>query len=180
MGWSGRGRGGGLSAWPGAVCCPGSPEVVSEHPTSSREIATSARRWRRTGITLARAYTLGCMRASRHDSPELRWEMVTRDAHPLLGRYVREYTGYTETSAEPLLRREVPSADVTLVLSPGSRLRMPHLDEWARHTSFVAALHDRYALVAHDGFQEGVQVRLTPLGAHALFGLPMHELTNRV
>jgi len=57
---------------------------------------------------------------------------------------------------------------------------MPHLDEWARHTSFVAALHDRYALVAHDGFQEGVQVRLTPLGAHALFGLPMHELTNRV
>jgi AraC-like DNA-binding protein len=120
------------------------------------------------------------MRVSRHDSPELSWEMVTRDAHPLFGRYVREYTGYTERSAEPLVRREVPSADVTLVLSPSSPLRLPHMSGSPRHLSFVAALHDRYALVEHDGFQEGVEVRLTPLGAHALFGLPMHELTNRV
>ncbi len=35
-------------------------------------------------------------------------------------------------------------------------------------------------MVEHDGFQEGIEVRLTPLGAHALFGSPMHELTNRV
>ena len=50
----------------------------------------------------------------------------------------------------------------------------------ARPVSFVAALHDRYTLVDHDGEQEGVEVRLTPIGAHLLFGLPMHELTNRV
>ena len=101
--------------------------------------------------------------------------MVTRPAPRALRGYVRDYTGYEEWSAEPLCRREVPSADVTLILSPDSELRLPE-----RHTSFVAALHDRCALVEHPGEQRGVEVRLTPLGAHALFGVPMHELTNRV
>ena len=69
---------------------------------------------------------------------------------------MRNYTGYEEWSAEPLCRREVPSADVTLILSPDSELRLPE-----RHTSFVAALHDRCALVEHPGEQRGVEVRLT-------------------
>jgi AraC-like DNA-binding protein len=124
------------------------------------------------------------MYVSRHESAEVRWEMATRAAHPRLRGYVREYTGYTETSAAPLCRLEVPSSDVTLILSPSSELRMPDTSgatrEAARHTAFVAGLHDRYSLVEHGGFQEGVEVRLTPLGAHAVFGLPMHELTNRV
>jgi AraC-like DNA-binding protein len=109
--------------------------------------------------------------------------MATRDAHPRLRGYVRDYTGYTEWSAAPLCRREVPSADVTLILSPSSELTMSDTSGSAapaRHTSFVAALHDRPALVEHGGFQEGLEVHLTPLGAHGVFGLPMHELTNRV
>jgi AraC-like DNA-binding protein len=101
--------------------------------------------------------------------------MVTRAAPRPLSGYVRSYTGYDEWSAQPLSRREVPSGDVTLILSPDSELRVPE-----RHVSFVAALHDSYTLVEHPGRQRGVEVRLTPLGAHALFGLPMHELTNRV
>jgi AraC-like DNA-binding protein len=121
------------------------------------------------------------MRVSRHESAELRWEIATRDAHPRLLGYVQSYTGYTEWSAAPLGRREVPSPEVTLILSPSTPLKVGDAGgKPARHTSFVAALHDRHALVEHDGFQEGVEVRLTPLGAHALFGLPMHELTNRV
>jgi AraC-like DNA-binding protein len=113
---------------------------------------------------------------SRHESPELSWEMVNREPGPGLRGFVRNYTGYMERSAEPLCRREVPSGDVTLILSPGSRLELPD----GRHTSFVAALHDSHTFVTHDGYQEGIEVRLTPLGARALFGLPMHELTNRV
>jgi AraC-like DNA-binding protein len=124
------------------------------------------------------------MHVSRHESAEVRWEMATRAAHPRLSGYVREYTDYTESSAAPLCRQEVPSADVTLILSPSSELRLSDARGAsrgaARHTSFVAGLHDRYALVEHGGFQEGVEVHLTPLGAHAVFGLPMHELTNRV
>ena len=116
------------------------------------------------------------LEVSRHESPELAWEMVTRDAGRRLRGLVRNYTGYVERSAQPLCRREVPSGDVTLILSPGSELRLPD----GRHTSFVAALHESHTLVEHDGRQEGIEVRLTPLGARALFGLPMHELTNRV
>jgi AraC-like DNA-binding protein len=48
------------------------------------------------------------------------------------------------------------------------------------YTSFVAGMHDRPTRTAHDGRQRGVQVRLDPLGAFALFGVPMHELGNRV
>jgi AraC-like DNA-binding protein len=116
------------------------------------------------------------MEVSRHETPELSWEMVTRNAAAPLRGLVRNYTGYVERSAEPLCRREVPSGDVTIILSPGSALSLPD----GRHTSFLAALHESHTLVEHDGHQEGVEVRLTPLGARALFGLPMHELSNRV
>jgi AraC-like DNA-binding protein len=115
------------------------------------------------------------MEVSRHETPELSWEMVTRNAAAPLRGLVRNYTGYVERSAEPLCRREVPSGDVTLILSPGSALSLPD----GRHTSFLAALHESHTLVEHDGHQEGVEVRLTPLGARALLGLPMHELSNR-
>jgi AraC-like DNA-binding protein len=101
--------------------------------------------------------------------------MVTRAAPPALRGYVRNYTGYEEWSAEPLTRREVPTGDVTLILSPDSVLRVPE-----PHVSFVAGLWDAETLVEHPGAQHGVEVRLTPLGAHALFGVPMHELANRV
>lgn len=116
------------------------------------------------------------LETARHESPELSWEMVSRDAGPRLRGLVRNYTGYLEHSAAPLCRREVPSADVTLILSPATDLRLPD----GRHRSFVAALHDSHTLVEHDGRQEGIEVRLAPLGARALFGLPMSELTNRV
>jgi AraC-like DNA-binding protein len=113
---------------------------------------------------------------NRHESPDLSWEMATRTAPVALRGLVREYTGYVERSIAPLARQEVPGGDVTLILSPDSVLSLPG----SRHTSFVAALHDRSTVVEHPGRQQGVEVRLTPLGAHALFGFPMHELTNRV
>jgi AraC-like DNA-binding protein len=124
------------------------------------------------------------MQVARHESPELSWEMVTREAATPLRGHVRNYTGYVEHTAEPLVRREVPTGDVTLIISPDTELRLPDVRDGARpparRRSFVAALHDNYALVEHDGYQHGIEVRLTPLGAHALFGLSMHELTNRV
>jgi AraC-like DNA-binding protein len=124
------------------------------------------------------------LHVARHESPELSWEMVTRAAAAPLRGHVREYTGYVEHTAEPLVRREVPTGDVTLIISPDTKLRLPDVRDAsrppARHGSFVAALHDTYALVEHDGYQHGLEVRLTPLGAHALFGLSMDELTNRV
>ena len=41
-------------------------------------------------------------------------------------------------------------------------------------------MHNRPARTAHDGRQLGIQVRLDPLGAFSLLGVPLHELGNRV
>jgi hypothetical protein len=48
------------------------------------------------------------------------------------------------------------------------------------YISFVAGMHDRPSRTAHDGRQLGIQIRLDPLGAFSLFGVPLHELGNRV
>ena len=91
------------------------------------------------------------MRVNRHESPELSWEMATRGAPAALRGLVRNYTGYVEHSTAPLARREVPGGDVTLILSPDSELSLPG----GRHTSFVAALHDRSTVVEHAGASRG-------------------------
>jgi hypothetical protein len=108
------------------------------------------------------------LKTARHESPELSWEMVTRDAGPRLRGLVRNYTGYVERSAGPLCRREVPSADVTLILSPATDLRLPD----GRHRSFVAALHDSHTLVEHDGRQEGIEVASRRWGRARCSGCP--------
>jgi hypothetical protein len=47
-------------------------------------------------------------------------------------------------------------------------------------TSFVAGMHGRPALTEHDGCEHDIQVDLTPLGAHRLFGVPMCEMLDLV
>ena len=86
---------------------------------------------------------------------------------------VRAYTGYREATPNPVCRRETPAGEITLIDSFGDGFR-------AQSSSFVAGMHDRPTRTAHDGRQLGVQIRLDPLGAFALFGVPMHELGNRV
>jgi hypothetical protein len=49
-----------------------------------------------------------------------------------------------------------------------------------RVTSFVAGLHDSYAVAESSGWQHGVQIDLTPIGAHMLLGVAMDSLANRV
>ena len=62
-----------------------------------------------------------------------------------------------------------------MIFSFGPECRVPE-----RVTSFVAATDTRHAVVEHDGHQHGIELRLTPLGAHMLLGVPMDELTCRV
>ena len=41
------------------------------------------------------------------------------------------------------------------------------------HRSFVAGLHETHCFVETPGTQAGIQVNLTPLGAHLLLGRSM-------
>jgi AraC-like DNA-binding protein len=118
---------------------------------------------------------------ARHDSALGRWEIARRQAAAHLRGHVSCYVGYLEATPGPLRRREVPGADVTLIISLGPTIEVFDPARRGDHyTSFVTGLWDGPALTEHAGFQHGVEVNLTPLGAHSLLGLPMHHLANAV
>jgi AraC-like DNA-binding protein len=50
----------------------------------------------------------------------------------------------------------------------------------ARVTSFVAGLHDSHAVAEASGWQHGVQIDFTPIGARMFLGVPMDSLANHV
>jgi AraC-like DNA-binding protein len=106
-------------------------------------------------------------------------ELVSGAPHPILRRHVRRYCGYRERTIHPVRRRELPGADVTLIVGLGPELRLLE-PRPARHTSFVAGLDERSAVTEHDGEAAGVEVTLTPLAAHQLFRVPMRTLARRV
>src|SRR5919201_1686648 len=106
-------------------------------------------------------------------------ELVSGAPHPILRRHVHRYCGYRERTIHPVRRRELPGADVTLIVSLGPELRLLEPCP-ATHTSFVAGLDERSAVTEHDGEAAGVEVNLTPLAAHLLFRVPMHALARRV
>ena len=121
-------------------------------------------------------------RSLRHESAALgRLEQAERAAHPLLAGIVRRYCGYDHECVGTTRRREVAQDEVTIILSLGPLLRVGgpgHPED--RYGSFVAALKDTYAITEHDGLLRGIEVDLSPLGAHMLFGVAMHELSSKL
>ncbi|MBW3634622.1 MAG: helix-turn-helix domain-containing protein [Chloroflexi bacterium] len=109
--------------------------------------------------------------------------LVRRAVSPRLRDVTRDYWGYAEQTGAPLRRRELPSADVIVIVNLGE----PLLVEQPRSAvsiiptggGFVAGLHETYAVTETAGSQAGVELRLSPLGAYRLLGVPMDALSNR-
>ncbi|WP_437797780.1 helix-turn-helix domain-containing protein [Sorangium sp. So ce693] len=123
-------------------------------------------------------------RIARGNSGEGRWEIATRPPAPHLRPYIRDYSGYTEETPGPLRRRELPAPQIVVIIEFGPPLRVFDAGSDRRHSShpggFVAGLDASFTITEHDGFQCGLQVNLTPIGARLFFGVPMEELTGRV
>jgi AraC-like DNA-binding protein len=115
----------------------------------------------------------------RHGSALGAWEMASAPAGPHLRELVHSYVGYTERTVAPLRRREVPSGFITLIISFGDPMRVT-IGPGQTVTSFVAGLHEQPAITEHAGRQQGIEIRLTPLGGYALLHTPMHLLANTV
>jgi AraC-like DNA-binding protein len=122
-------------------------------------------------------------RTLRHASALGGWEMVWAAPSPALRGLVSRYCGYVEDSPVPRRRVEVPSSQATIILSLGPTIDVGYPQRGtppARHTCFVAPLHDTWAQTSFTGRQEGVEVNVSPVALRMLLGVPMHEISNRV
>jgi len=104
------------------------------------------------------------------------WQLARHPADPRLAGLVVDACGYTELSDRPVTRRQLPHPAVTVILNLGPPISV---DGVARRT-FVAGMHDVWSTTEFTGAQCGVELRLTPLGARRLLGMPADELTNVV
>lgn len=103
--------------------------------------------------------------------------------HPALRPCVSGLTGYRYAGLPPGVHIGMPSTGLTMVFSLDGPLEVswPSADGHAaprRYDVSLAGLHDRPAHVHHQGFQEGIQVDLTPVGARRLLGCPASELAS--
>jgi len=102
-------------------------------------------------------------------------DAIRRDPAPALRGHVSSYYGFREETGAPLQRREGPGADVVVILT----LEHEWLIDGELHTSFVGGLREDQVTTEHPGRSYGMQINLSPLSAHALFGVPMNELAGR-
>lgn len=113
-------------------------------------------------------------------SPHAEWKRVEPTA--ALAPYVDTYVGYRLSGYPPGLHRGLPSRNLTFILSIGPTIDV--VEQADRHQSpadyraIVAGLHASPATISHQGYQEGVSVALSPLGARTLLGMPARALWN--
>jgi AraC-like DNA-binding protein len=123
------------------------------------------------------------VRVERYEDETTTAEVARRPPLPELRRYVTsELEGWNQTRGRSSALREVPFPGVPLILNLGAPWQIANGREpgsASRHDSFVAGLHTKPSFVEGGATWACVELRLTPLGAHRLIGMPMHELANR-
>jgi AraC-like DNA-binding protein len=122
--------------------------------------------------------------------PENRWwdtgtvidEHAVRRPSAALRPYVAAFTGYRQAGVGPALHRGLPSPWLTMIVTLDEPLLIArHPDPRqppSSHDFLLGGLHTAPALVTHDGWQSGIQLALTLLGARALLGMPAAELAG--
>src|SRR3954471_17117041 len=109
-------------------------------------------------------------------------EYERRRPAPALRPYVGAYSGYRDAGVGPARHRGLPSPYLTVIITLDDPLVVAaHPDPRTppgRYTTLVGGLHTVPAIITHDGYQSGVQLSLSPLGARALLGLPAGELAG--
>jgi AraC-like DNA-binding protein len=115
---------------------------------------------------------------------ESTWESATMPVPLSLRPLVRLWIGISETSTGRCRRREIPGPHVILVFQFGPHIRISKCGSeecsFRYHSGLVAGLYDSFVTTEHDGFEASIQVNLTPLGARALLGLPLSEISRTV
>lgn len=121
----------------------------------------------------------------RHQSAEDMWEAVFAPPHSRVRALVHgQYVGWTERTRSPMRRKELPFPGVPLILNFGPPFRLLDPNDPVKpglvRSSFVAGMHQQFALTESPGYSSCLQVNLTPLGGFTVLGLPMHRIANQV
>jgi AraC-like DNA-binding protein len=109
------------------------------------------------------------------------YELLRRQPSAGLAGIVHGYAGYSGTGAVPARRHEPAQASVVLIVNFGPTMRIsgPRLAP-VDADSFIAPLLDTHAVTETGTESHGLQVDMSPLGAHMLLGTSMRELSQTV
>lgn len=134
---------------------------------------------------LAPGVLFGCpLSLARGGDAVCGYEVAAPPVPAHLRPFFSSWVGYREWSAVPLLRLEYPSGRAVLILEVGTPVGVREAasdGELRRYRSgFLAGLDDAASLTAFTGEQAGIQLDLTPRGALALAGRPLHEVARQV
>jgi AraC-like DNA-binding protein len=101
---------------------------------------------------------------------------------PALRPFIAFYTGYRQAGVAPGKHRGLPSPFLTVIFTLDDPLYLAgHPDPGqapGEYRTLIGGLHTVPALITHQGYQSGIQLALSPLGARALLGLPAGELAH--
>jgi AraC-like DNA-binding protein len=118
-----------------------------------------------------------------HSSGYGAWTLLRRAPPPALRPYVIEMQGYAERDGMPVVRKELPSGIVPMIVNFGPGFTIHDYDApgiRALDRSFVAGLTDRHAVVGSQGEALCMQVDFTPLGARRFLGIELGALAGGV
>lgn len=113
-------------------------------------------------------------------------EVVQVPPHPTLRPGVQFYRGFRIQTGRPRERLELPVGFATLLLGFDHRITIgpvgPDSAGLPRrtYTSLLAGMRTNSVIGVHSGTVHGIEVVLRPWAAYAMFGVPMHELTERL
>jgi AraC-like DNA-binding protein len=119
-----------------------------------------------------------------HDGATFPWDLKRRAPDPrIASALIRPYEGYVDRRTHAF-DRHLPIAHVPVIIGFGAPMRIrgdgaPDGSGDA-HTTFVAGLYESPTVGETVGQGMGVQVDFAPIAAHQFFGVPMHQLANRV
>ncbi|WP_067477776.1 AraC family transcriptional regulator [Nocardia amamiensis] len=107
-------------------------------------------------------------------------EVVTARPAPMLAAFIDRYLGYRMAGFAAAIHRGLPSRHMTFIVAIGPTIDVVEQTDPRQspqnYRCVLSGLQASTALIAHDGYQEGVAVALTPLGCRTLFGIPAAAL----
>lgn len=117
-----------------------------------------------------------------HESAHGGWSLWLAAPAPGLRGLILGYQGYREDRPAPVLRRELPSSAIPLILDfgEGFRLGRPGAVPALFRGGFLAGLHDVPVLAGSGGAAFCLQVDVSPLGAARLMGPMLGALGNLI